>query len=75
MDFLNEIIGGGEGNQAPVAEGGNGGTGILGAILSLAPVALHFGEKLFTYFTKDDKKNNKDDKEADKEATKNWKGV
>ena len=70
MDFLNEIIGGGEGNQAPVAEGGNGGTGILGAILNLAPVALHFGEKLFTYFTKDDKKNNKDDKEADKEANK-----
>ena len=27
MDFLNEIIGDGQGNQAPAAQGGNGGPG------------------------------------------------
>jgi len=71
MDFLNEIIGDGQGNQAPAAQGGNGGPGILGTIITLAPVALSLGEKIISFFSKkEDNKKDKDDNEADKEANK-----
>jgi hypothetical protein len=55
-----------DGEEGQAEQGG--GQDIFGSILRIAPYALSFGEKIFSYFTR--KEENKNNNEADKELEK-----
>ena len=68
MDLLKDMIGDDnyDGEEGQAEQGG--GQDIFGSILRIAPYALSFGEKIFSYFTR--KEENKNNNEADKELEK-----
>ena len=68
MDLLKDMIGDDnyDGEEGQAEQGG--GQDIFGSILRIAPYAISFGEKIFSYFTR--KEENKNNNEADKELEK-----
>ena len=69
MDALNDLLGLANNNNNIGEEAGVGdGDNMFGTILRIAPYALSFGEKLFSYFTR--KEENQNNNEVDKELEK-----